>query len=64
MDLADFTGRSGSLRQLDELLAAGSEQPVAVILSAIAGAAGSARPRWRCTGRTGWRVDSRTGSCS
>jgi DNA-binding SARP family transcriptional activator len=67
-----FAGREAELKELDAMLDQagpdggedGADGPGgAVVISAVAGMAGWARPRWRCTGHTRWRAGSRTGSC-
>ena len=53
----------GAAGQLDALAGTGPDAPgAAVVIAAIAGWPGSARPRWRCTGRTGSPTGSRTAS--
>src|SRR5215469_16000202 len=64
--IRDFTGREAELAALSGLLdpEAGETAPPTVVISAIGGTAGWARPRSRCTGPTGWRTGSPTGSCT
>src|SRR5215469_9479818 len=64
--IRDFTGREAELAALSGLLdpEAGENAPPTVVISAIGGTAGWARPRSRCTGPTGWRTGSPTGSCT
>jgi hypothetical protein len=60
---AHFTGREGELAVLAGLLdRAGEKGPGTVVISAMGGTAGWARPRWLCTGRTRSLIASRTGS--
>ena len=61
--VTDFTGRDDALAWLDALLDR-PDRPMAVVISAIAGTAGSARPRSRCGGRTRCGRSSRTASCT
>jgi Bacterial transcriptional activator domain len=63
-DVASFTGRGAELRRLlgDAVSAAAGGGWWRFVRSA--GWPGSARPRWRCTRRTGSRSGSRTGSYS
>ena len=59
-DVTGFVGRAIHLRRLDSLLPdpSGGLPAGVVVVSAIAGTAGVARPLWRCTGRTGWPTGS------
>ena len=60
-DVRGFAGRAAELATLTRLLDQATELAGTVVISAIGGTAGWARPRLRCTGRTSWRAVSPTG---
>ena len=61
-DIDDFTGREAITAQVQRLLE--SEEATAIVISAIAGKAGSARPPWRSMWPTGYAVAFPMGSCT
>ena len=68
-DVDVFTGRSQELADLDRLLTGLPTQAdavggssTAVVISAVSGTRGWARPRWRCGGHTESEASSQTGS--
>jgi transcriptional regulator with XRE-family HTH domain len=62
--VAGFAGRTAQLAAgLDAAASAGVREPVAVVISAVSGTAGWARPLWRFIGRIGCGIGSRMGSC-
>jgi transcriptional regulator with XRE-family HTH domain len=63
--VADFTGRATELRALTQILdQAGDDTQGTVVISAIGGWLGWARPRWRCIGRTRSLAVLPMGSCT
>jgi hypothetical protein len=64
VDIPDLTGREKAVASLMDVLDSDGHPDRRTVVAAIAGPAGSARPRWR----SGWRIacghGSRTGSCT